>query len=53
MSKHIIVRRLFLNKRTKQLTATIPKKQIKALDPTIKFSDELFVELRVFKKRRR
>ena len=45
-----IVRRVFWNKRNQQPTVTLPKKK---LDPSIKFGDELFVELRVIKKKRR
>ena len=46
-----IVRRVFVNKKTKQLSVTIPKKEIKKMDPTIKFSDNLFVKVEVFKKK--
>lgn len=44
-----IIRKAFLNKRNKQLVVTIPKKQMKANNPHIKFGEDLFVELRIFK----
>lgn len=46
-----IIRKVFTNKRNKQLTVTLSKKEIKKIDPTIKFGDELFVELSVLKKK--
>lgn len=42
-------RKVFMNKNTKQLTVTIPKKQLKKMDPDIKFGEELFVELKILK----
>lgn len=48
-----IIRKMFVNKRTKQLSVTIPKKAFRELDPTIKFGDELFVKLEIFKRRKR
>lgn len=40
-----IVRKASVNKRTKQLSITLPKKEMKKLHPTIKFGEDLFVEL--------
>ena len=40
-----IVRKVFMNKNNKQLSVSIPKKKLKKLDPTIKFGEELFVEI--------
>ncbi len=48
-----IVRKVFVNSRNKQLSVSLSKKEIKAIDPTIKFGEELFVELRIFKKPRK
>ena len=47
-----LVRKIFMNKNTKQLSVTIPKKQIKATNPTIKFDENLFVRLEVFNKKK-
>lgn len=47
-----IIRKVFVNKRTKQLSVSLSKKQLKAANPTIKFSDNLFVELKIFKKKK-
>lgn len=44
-----IVRKAFINKRNNQLSVTIPKKKLKSLDPSIKFSDKLFLEVRLVK----
>ena len=50
MSKKII-RKVFVNKRNKQLTVPLSKKELKAADPDIKFGDDLFVELKILKGR--
>ncbi len=47
-----IVKKVFVNKRTKQLSVTIPKKKLKAMDPSIKFGEDLFVELRILKRKK-
>jgi len=44
-----IIRKTHINKRTKQFSVTIPKK---ILPPTLRHEKELFVELKIFKKRR-
>ena len=49
MSK--IIRKVFVNKKNKQLSVSIPKKEFKKLDPTIKFGEDLFVELKIVKKK--
>ncbi|KKL24350.1 hypothetical protein LCGC14_2416220 [marine sediment metagenome] len=46
-----IIRKVFLNKKNKQLMVTLPKKEIKTIDPTVKFGEDLFVELRILKKK--
>ena len=46
-----IIRRVFLNKKNKQLMVTLPKKVIKAMDPSVKFGKDLFVELKIIKKK--
>jgi len=48
-----IIRKVFVNKKNNQLSVSLSKKQIKIADPSIKFSDDLFVELRVFKKKKK
>ena len=45
-----IRRKVFINKRTKQMSVSIPKKQVKLTNPTIKFGEDLFVELTVLNK---
>lgn len=45
-----IVRKVFMNKNNKQMSVVLPKKEIKKLDPTLKFGENLFVKLEVFKK---
>ncbi len=52
MVKKTMERKVFINKRNKQLTVPLSKKEIKAIDPTIKFSDNLFVKLIIFNKKR-
>ena len=52
MLKKFMIRKVFVNKKTKQASVTISKKEMKKIDPSIKFSDELFVELRILKERR-
>ena len=47
---HKIIRKVFFNKKNKQLSVSLPKKEFKKLDPTIKFNEDLFVELRIVKK---
>lgn len=49
MSKKII-RKVFVNKTNKQLSVSLSKKELKLIDPTIKFGKDLFVELKVFQK---
>ena len=46
MSKKFI-RRVYINKRTGQLSVTIPKKRLKFKEPSIKFGENLFVELKI------
>ncbi len=43
-----ITRKVFVNKRNKQLSVPLSRKEIKKLNPTIKFGEELFVELTIF-----
>ncbi len=47
-----IIRKVFMNKKNKQLTVPLSKKEIKKIDPTIKFGDDLFVELRILKRKK-
>ena len=52
MSKKII-RKVFVNKCNKQLTVLLSKKELKKIDPNIKFGDDLFVELSIFKNKKK
>ena len=52
MAKKKIVRKVFVNKKNKQLTVPLSKKQIKKINPSIKFNEDLFVSLEIFNKRR-
>ncbi len=47
-----IIRKVFVNKRNKQLSVPLSKKEIRATNPTIKFGEDLFVKLEFIKKRR-
>jgi len=49
MSGDKIVRKVFVNKKTKQFSVTLSKKQLKAADPTIKFGENLFVEIKLLR----
>lgn len=40
-----ITRRVFINKRTKQLTVPLSRKQIKANNPKLKFGKHLFIDI--------
>ena len=42
-----IIRKVFVNKRNKQLTVPLSKKEIRKLNPNIKFGEDLFVELTI------
>lgn len=53
MVKKTIVRKVFVNKKTKQMSVSLSKKEIKTVDPTIKFGKHLFVRLEVFSKGRK
>lgn len=48
-----IIRKVSINKRTKQMSVTIPKKKFKKQDTTLKFDEDLFVELSILKKEKR
>ncbi len=47
-----MVRKVFINKKNKQLSVSLSKKQIKAINPSIKFGKHLFVRLEVFNKKK-
>jgi len=47
-----IIRKAFVNKKTKQLSISIPKKKLKLMDPTIKFSEDLFVEIIIVRRKK-
>lgn len=46
-----IIRKVFVNKKNKQLSVALSKKQLKKNDPNIKFNEELFVELKIIKQK--
>lgn len=48
-----IIRRVSINKRTKQMSVTIPKKKFSKRDTTLKEGEHLFVELSILKKGRK
>ncbi len=48
-----ITRKVFMNKKNKQLSVPLSKKEIRAVDPTIRFDDDLFVKLEIFRKKRK
>ena len=39
----------FINKTTNQVSFAIPKRKIKKIDPTLKFSNDMFIELRILR----
>ncbi len=47
-----MVRKAFMNKKTKQLSITLSKKEIKSVDPSVKFGENLFVELKILKRKK-
>ncbi|GAI05242.1 unnamed protein product [marine sediment metagenome] len=52
MVKKTITKKAFFNKRTKQLSVTIPKKEFKKMDSKLKFGEDVFVKLEILKKKR-
>ena len=52
MAQDKVIRKASFNKNNKQLTVTVPKKQFKKIDPELKFGEELFVELKLVKKKK-
>ncbi len=50
MTKKIMIRKVFINKKTNQGSVTLSKKELKKINPTIKFGKNLFVKLEVFEK---
>jgi len=53
MADKFIAKRVFINSKTKQLSVTIPRKNLKKFDSSLKFGEELFVELRIFRKEKK
>ncbi len=49
MAKRFMVRKVFINKKNKQLTVPLSRKEIKKINPTIKFNKNLFVRLEIFR----
>ncbi len=50
MVRKTMVRKVFINKKTKQGSVTLSKKEIKKLNPDLKFGKHLFVRLEIFRK---
>ena len=48
-----MIRKVFINKKNKQLTVPLSEKQIKKINPTIKFGEDLFVKLIIFNKKKK
>ncbi len=46
-----IIRKVFMNKNNKQLSVPLSKRQIKKIHPTIKFGEELFVEIKIIRRK--
>jgi len=46
-----IVMKAYRNKYNGQLSVTLSKKKLKAINPKIKFNEDLFVEMKIFKKK--
>ena len=53
MSNKKLISKVFVNKKTNQLSIFPSKKEIKKIDPSIKFGEELFVKLQIFNKRKK
>ncbi len=48
-----MIRRVFINKKTKQLSVTIPKKKLSKRDITLTEGKDLFVSLEILHKKPR
>lgn len=48
-----IISRVFFNKKTGQAAVFPSKKKIKAIDPTIKESDDLFAKIEIFRRKKK
>lgn len=46
-------RKVFINKKNRQLTVPLSRKEIKKINPSIKFGDNLFVKLIIFNKKKK
>ncbi len=45
MAKKTITRKVFVNRKNKQLSISLSKKQLKKNNPTLKFGENLFVDI--------
>lgn len=52
MAKVYITKKVFVNKKTKQLSVSLPKRRLKRMDPTIQFDKDLFVRLEILRRKR-
>ncbi len=48
-----VIRKASVNKNTKQLSVTIPKRELRKMDPDLKFGEDLFVELKILKRKKK
>ncbi|KKN14662.1 hypothetical protein LCGC14_0993930 [marine sediment metagenome] len=52
MAKKFMVRKVFINKKTKQPIVTLSKKELRKIDPSIKFGEDLFVRLEILRRKK-
>lgn len=48
-----MVKKPFVNKRTKQLSVSLSKKEMKRIDPTLKFDENLFVKIQLLRRKKK
>lgn len=47
-----IVRKAFLNKKNNQFSVAIPRKEIKKVNPTIKYDEDLMVSIKILRRKK-
>ncbi len=52
MTKRFMVRKVFINKKNKQLTVPLSRKEIKKRHPTLRFDEDLFVKLEFLRRKK-
>ncbi len=50
--KKIMIRKVFLNSKNKQLTIPLSRKELKSTNPKLKEGDKLFARVEVFKEKK-